>query len=80
VQAIDRVAPPILKHKIIPIGNQVSERTPVVAEGNTAVHATTGLFSNLCNRKVFVHLFPVTQANGNLSPRRKLAIVLHETC
>jgi hypothetical protein len=60
VQAIDRVAPSILKHKIVPIGNQITERTPVVAERDAAVHAPAGLFSNLCNRKVFVYLFPVT--------------------
>jgi hypothetical protein len=79
VQAIDGVSPAISKHQIVPVGNQISEWTSVVAERDTAVHASAGLFANLGDRKVFVDLFPISQANGNLSPRRKLAVVLHES-
>jgi hypothetical protein len=79
VQAIDSVSPAISKHQIVPVGNQISEWTSVVAKRDTAVHASAGLFANLGDRKVFVDLFPISQANGNLSPRRKLAVVLHES-
>ena len=43
VQPLDRVAPPVAVHEVVPLGDQVAQRTAVVAERDTAVHAAAGL-------------------------------------
>ena len=39
VQAVDRLPPVVPVDEVVPVGNQVPERTPLVAEGDAAVHA-----------------------------------------
>ena len=43
VQAIDRRAPAIAVDEIVPVGNQVAERTALMTERNAAVHAARAL-------------------------------------
>ena len=43
VQPIDRRAPPIAIHEIVPVGNQVAERAALMTERNAAVHAARRL-------------------------------------
>src|SRR5437660_177446 len=39
VQAVDRLAPVVLVHEVVPVGDDVAERTTLVAERDAAVHA-----------------------------------------
>src|SRR5690606_38896915 len=43
VQPVDTVAPAVLVDQVVPFRNQVAQRTTVVTERNTAVHAPAGL-------------------------------------
>ena len=43
VQPVDRVAPVVAVHEVVPVGDQVAERAAVVAERDAAVHAAPGL-------------------------------------
>ena len=43
VQPVDRRPPPVAVDEIVPVGNQVAERTALVAERNAAVHAARAL-------------------------------------
>src|SRR4029077_15201349 len=47
VQLVDRVAPAVAVDEIVPIGDQVSQRAAVVAEGHAAVHAASALLAQL---------------------------------
>jgi len=74
------LTPLVSVHKVIPIGNEVSERTTVVAERNTTVHAPTRLRSNLIGWEILVDLFPVTESDRHGPPLRKFALPLKESC
>jgi hypothetical protein len=80
VQLIDRITPTIPENKIVPIRNQIAERTAVVAERNTAIHAPACLFTNLGDRKILVDLTPITKPDWNLTPARKLTLMLEKSC
>ena len=78
VQPIDGGAPPVAIHEIVPVGNQVAERTAVVTERNPAVHAARGL---ILQRRWLVgkrHFPPVAHALGNRTRRRLLPLDLEE--
>jgi hypothetical protein len=79
MQPLDGILPVVAVDEIVPVGDQVPERAPVVAEGDTAVHATPRLMTQLAIVEVLVHLLPVAQAYGNRAPRRRLTIPLQET-
>jgi len=78
VKPIDRVSPAIVEHEIIPIGNQIPQRATVIAEGDAAIHASACLFANLCDRKIFVDLSPVSEANWNFPARREFTIMFQK--
>src|SRR4051794_23223727 len=80
MQAIDRVAPVIPVDEIIPVGDQVPERTTVVAEGNAAVHAPAGLRLHFVRGEVVVDLLPVEQPHRHIAPRRHLPPPLEKAC
>ena len=63
VQPVDRVAPMVAVHEVVPVGDQVAEWAPVVAERDAAIHAASGLDLQRLGREALVHLFPVAQAN-----------------
>src|SRR5207249_1095249 len=39
VEAVDGLAPAVAVHEVVPVGNEVTQRTALVAEGDAAVHA-----------------------------------------
>ena len=78
MQPLDGLAPAVAVHEVVPVRDEVAERTAVVAEGDAAVHAPSGLLLQLAFRKGLVDLFPVPQADGYGPPRRQLAVVLQE--
>ena len=45
VQPVDGIAPVLAVDEVVPVGDQVPQRTAVVAEGDAAVHAARGLRS-----------------------------------
>ena len=47
VELIDRVAPLVAKHEVVPVGDQVAQRATFVAEGNPAIHAPRALTAQL---------------------------------
>ena len=61
VQPFDRVAPTAPAHQVVPFRNQVAQRTPVVAEGDTAVHAASRLMAQGLVGEFLVDLVPVTK-------------------
>jgi hypothetical protein len=78
VQPLDRVLPMVSVDEIVPVGNQISERAAVVAERDAAVHAATGLMSQLMLVEVLVHLLPVAQSHRHGSARWRLAFPLQK--
>ncbi len=78
VQPLDRVAPPVGAHQVVPLGNQVPQRAAVVAERDTAVHASAGLLAQGVVGEVLVDLFPVAQAQRDRPPLRGLAVCVLE--
>ena len=63
VESVDGVLPVTPIDEIVPVGNQVAERTAVIAERNSTIHAAPCLVRQLVGRKVFVDLFPVAQSH-----------------
>ena len=78
VQPVDRVAPPVAVHEVVPVRDEVPERAAVVAEGDAAVHAPRGLLLQGAVGERLVHLLPVAEAHRHRAPRRRLAPVLQE--
>ena len=73
VQAIERVPPVLSPDQVVPLGDEVSEGAPVVAERDAAVHASTGLLLEVLTREVLVDLTPVLDAYVDRTPHRRLA-------
>src|SRR5215467_396831 len=78
VQAIDRLAPLVLVHEVIPVGDDVAERAALVTERNAAIHAPRSLLRQLVDRIGQVVLLPVAHALGDRARRRLLALDLEE--
>ncbi|CAB4949700.1 unannotated protein [freshwater metagenome] len=79
VKSIDGFMPMITVDEVVPVRDEITERASVVAEGDTTVHTTTRLLTYLCDREVCVDLFPIHQADGNLTTGREFTTVLQET-
>ena len=79
VQPFDRVAPAVPAHQVVPLRDQVAQRTSVVAERNTAVHAAGRLLAQGLVVEVLVDLVPVAQAQRDRPALRHLPMgVLQE--
>ena len=78
VKPLDGVAPPVVSHQVVPFGNQVSQRAPVVAERDTAVHASGRLLAQRVLGEVLVDLFPVHQPQRDRPTLRGLALCVLE--
>ncbi len=74
MQAIDRVSPVLAIDQVVPVRDQVAERAAVVAERDTAIHATSGLDLHLVEREVVVDLLPITESNRHLATRGHLRV------
>src|SRR4029434_2699157 len=78
MQAIDRVVPVLAIDQVVPVRDDVAERTALVAEGDAAVHASRRLLLQLVAREGEVDLLPVTQALVDRPRRPLLALDLQE--
>jgi hypothetical protein len=59
MKSLNGILPMLAIHQVIPVRNQVAKWAAVVAERNTAVHATTSLALENLSIEGFVDLFPV---------------------
>ena len=78
VQPVDRVAPVVAVHEVVPVGDEVAERAAVVAERDAAVHAPAGLRLQLLVWERLVDLAPVVQPHRHRTAGRCLAGPLQE--
>ena len=62
MQLVDCLAEPVAVHEVVPIGDQVPERTTVMAERHAALHAARSLVTELEQRKRADELPMVTDA------------------
>ena len=53
VQALDRLAPAVAVHEVVPVGDDVPERAALVAERDAAIHAARALRRAAAPRAVF---------------------------
>ena len=74
VQPVDGLAPLPLPREVVPLGDQVAQRTTAVAERDTAVHAAAGLTLQLGDRLLLVDLLPVLDADRHGSTAGQLAL------
>ena len=63
VQPLDRLPPVVAVDEVVPVGDEVAERAPAVAERDAAVHAAAGLRHEHVARERLVDLAPVVQAH-----------------
>ena len=80
METLNCLVPVLAVHQVIPVRNEVAQRTSVVTERNATVHATTGLCVQLVMFKRFVDLFPVFQPQFNGTPLWPRAFPLQKTC
>ena len=73
VQAFDGIAPAVPVDQVVPLGDEVTQRTPVVAERNPAIHAAGGLVLQHVVGEVLVDLVPVAEAQRDRPALRGLA-------
>ncbi len=79
MQHIDRLAPVLLEHKIIPIRNDVVDRAAAHAERNAAIHAARALHLGLIIGEVEDELFVVGQPLGHRQVGFRQALVFEES-
>ena len=80
VQPLERGLPAVAIDEIVPVGNQVAERTSLMAERNAAIHAPRALLLELVLRIRKIDFLPVLQALGDRTRRRLLAMNFDESC
>src|SRR5215831_10142264 len=64
--------------QIVPVGDEVVDRTPCLAERYAAIHAARALFAQLLFGKVLIDLEPVVHALEHWTARSRLAVIVHE--
>jgi hypothetical protein len=67
VQLRDRLLPAVAVDKIVPVGDQVAQRTAVVAERHAAFHAARALVAQLAHRALHDELFVVVCALARIA-------------
>ena len=65
-------APVAVVDEVVPFRDQVAQRTCLVAEGNTAIHAAPRLLFQTPGIEVLVDLLPILNANLDRAPFGKL--------
>src|SRR5262249_60700699 len=78
VQAVERLTPVVLVDQVVPVRDDVPERTALVAERDAAVHAPRSLLREVLDRVGQVVLAPVPQPLGDGPRRRFLTLDLEE--
>src|SRR5262249_61449921 len=76
VQAVERLTPVVLVDQVVPVRDDVPERTALVAERDAAVHAPRSLLREVLDRVGQVVLAPVPPPPGDGPRRRVLAVGL----
>src|SRR4029434_934442 len=79
VESLDGLAPAAAIDEIVPVGNDVAQRTPLVAEGNATVHASGGLDLQLILGEILVDLLPVVDAFLHRTPIGRDALKFDKT-
>ena len=79
VQPPDGIRPAAVVHQVVPVRDQVVQRTAGVAEGHAAVHAARSLLALLRLAEGLVDLHPVLQPLLDLAPRRLFPLDLKKT-
>ena len=69
MQPFDRLTAFATVHQVVPLRDQVSERTALVAKRYAAIHAAAGLAAHRCGVPQLIDLFPVHQSNGHRASR-----------
>src|SRR5204863_3000765 len=62
VEAVDRLPEVVVVDEVVPVGDQVAERAPLVAKGNAAVHAARSLAPERVSGPREHHLPPVAES------------------
>ena len=78
MQHAHRRAPPVAIDQIVPVGNDVVERTAGVAERHAAIHAASALFTQLFFRKILIDFKPIIDPLGHWPARSQFPRVIHE--
>ena len=78
VQPVDRVPELVAIDEVVPVGDEVSEGTPLMAEGDAAVHAAGALASEGVGRPRQHDLAPVVETLGDRPVRLLAALELDE--
>src|SRR6185312_11592284 len=78
-QHLQRVAPAVLVDQVVPLGDDVAQRAPVVTERDAAVHAPRALRPQVVDGELVVDLVPVQHAQFDGPPLGHLAVNLFET-
>ena len=71
VETLDRVLPVVAVDEVVPVGDQVAERAPVVAERDAAIHAAARLVIEFVAIERLVHLAPVAQSHRHRPSHRR---------
>ena len=81
MERLERVFPTATIDEVVPLGNQVHDRTAGVAlaKWHAAVHAARALGLELLFGDRLVHFLPVEHAQLDRFPLRALAGIFHET-
>jgi len=78
VKLTDGLLPASLVYKVIPVGDEIVDRTTGVTEGNAAIHAARGLFAQFWLMKIRIDLEPIIHPLRCWPPRRKFARIIEE--
>src|SRR5579871_2838533 len=71
VQFANRLFPPVAVDEVVPVGDQVPQRTAAVTERHAALHAARGLLAQLRQRQRADELAEVTDALAGIALRRR---------
>jgi hypothetical protein len=78
MQTLESLFPLIPIHQVIPVGDDVPERTALEAERNPTIHAASALSSDLLLAGLEIDLSIIVDALRNGTFRRGLPLELHE--
>ena len=79
MEPVEGGAPLVAIDQIVPVGDQVAERTALMAERNAAVHATGALSAKLVLGERRINLKVVVQALRDRPPDGQLPEEIEET-
>jgi hypothetical protein len=78
VETLDCFSTLTATHKVVPLGDEVTEGATLVTERNSAIHAPTGLASQLARLLLFVNFFEIHQSQTDGASLGKLTLLYLE--